>query len=58
MWSTWSYWGGCTVSCGGGSQTRDRVCINGDIGQVGCIGGFIEDEPCNIEVKYLQCLNQ
>ena len=27
-WGEWSDWDTCTATCGGGSQTRTRVCDN------------------------------
>ena len=29
-WTSWSPWSACTVSCGGGSTTRSRVCKRPD----------------------------
>jgi hypothetical protein len=27
-WTEWSDWRNCTLSCGGGNQTRTRACTN------------------------------
>ena len=27
-WGEWTSWGTCTVTCGGGTQTRTRLCNN------------------------------
>ena len=32
MWST------CSVPCGFGRSRRSRACINGGVGEVGCLG--------------------
>jgi len=51
FWSPWSEYSSCTVTCGGGSQARSRQCINGEIGEVGCLGDSVEDALCNSDVS-------
>ena len=53
LWSSWGDWGGCSVSCGGGSQHRFRVFLVGQGGREGraldqdrCEGGETESRPC------------
>uniref|UniRef100_H2Y3E3 Hemicentin-1 n=1 Tax=Ciona intestinalis TaxID=7719 RepID=H2Y3E3_CIOIN len=48
-WSFWSEWSPCTSSCGNGVSSRTRECINGEIGESGCIGQPSEVEACNTE---------
>ncbi|XP_053387505.1 thrombospondin-2-like isoform X2 [Mercenaria mercenaria] len=49
VWLTWSYWTACTVTCGGGVQTRNRDCHfqkhmpQGDY----CVGTGNEHQTCN-----------
>lgn len=48
-WSVWSAWSTCTVSCGGGTQTRSRSCsepvpVNGG---AECVGHDTESQPCS-----------
>lgn len=42
-WSTWTDWGACSVTCGGGTQIRYRYCS-----QPPCIGFNKEKRKCNI----------
>ncbi|KAM9436595.1 semaphorin-5A [Clarias gariepinus] len=42
-WSAWSPWERCTVPCGGGIQSRRRVCENGNE----CPGCSMEYQSCN-----------
>ncbi|XP_078487952.1 uncharacterized protein LOC100179634 isoform X3 [Ciona intestinalis] len=46
-WSPWTDFGACAVTCGGGARTKARTCVNGAVGDVGCIGMAMEDESCN-----------
>ncbi|XP_033626765.1 uncharacterized protein LOC117289655 [Asterias rubens] len=46
-WGLWSVWTGCTKSCGGGVQTRERECI--DV-EAECVGqATSESRLCNLE---------
>jgi len=38
VWSTWSRFGDCSVTCNGGVKTRTRTCENGSVGEKGCEG--------------------
>ena len=42
-WGTWSAWSGCSVSCGGGRQSRTRRCNNRN----SCVGRSTEFRNCN-----------
>ena len=50
-WSSWSLWGGCTVTCGGGRRYRNRDCASlaPENGEVPCVGDAFEQHPtsCN-----------
>lgn len=47
-WGSWSSYSECTVSCGGGTQLRHRICDNppSEYGGLDCDGPAIEYRPC------------
>ncbi|XP_022085075.1 A disintegrin and metalloproteinase with thrombospondin motifs 6-like [Acanthaster planci] len=50
-WSAWQPVGGCSVTCGGGVQSRTRTCTN-PIPQNGgllCSGPSTDSQPCNTQ---------
>ena len=49
MWNTWSEYGDCSVTCGGGRKERVRTSKNGDPGVGGCNGDQTERNICNPE---------
>ena len=50
-WSTWLTWVSCSLSCGGGSQTRERTCTDppSSNGGANCQGLEEETRYCNEE---------
>ncbi|XP_016146102.1 hemicentin-1-like [Sinocyclocheilus grahami] len=50
-WSSWVSWGACSVSCGGGTRQRTRVCANPAPQHGGrqCEGNDIHIDFCNSE---------
>ena len=46
----WSIWSTCTLSCGIGTQSRSRSCINPEpqYGGQDCEGALSESQDCNI----------
>ena len=48
-WSTWQAWSGCSTSCGGGIQTRNRTCGKPDMPNViaNCYGNNIVYRNCS-----------
>jgi len=54
-WSGWSSYGSCSVSCGGGTQSRTRTCTNpsAQYGGAACSGSASESQSCNTN----QCIS-
>lgn len=50
-WVTWTSWGTCTVTCGGGTQTRSRTCTNPapQYGGANCPGSAGSSQACNTQ---------
>lgn len=47
-WSAWGSWDACTVTCGGGTQTRTRSCTDPipEHGGLNCTGSAEESAAC------------
>ena len=50
-WGAWTAWGGCSTTCGGGSQSRTRVCDNPrpENGGKSCSGSSGNFQDCNTQ---------
>jgi len=49
-WAQWEAWSQCDKSCGGGTQQRQRYCLNGPNKKTdGCDGESTEYNDCNID---------
>ncbi|XP_068179915.1 adhesion G protein-coupled receptor B1 isoform X2 [Antennarius striatus] len=46
-WQPWSLWSGCSKTCGGGSQQRNRICYGPFFGGGHCPGEREEVRHCN-----------
>lgn len=46
QWSSWSEFNTCSVTCGGGKQSRTRSCLTENIG-IPCEGNAFEEQSCN-----------
>ena len=51
-WTIWGDWGKCSVTCGGGTQTRSRSCTNPPAAHGGklCVGTKEMSQNCNKDV--------
>ncbi|XP_078681317.1 cartilage intermediate layer protein 2-like isoform X1 [Branchiostoma floridae x Branchiostoma belcheri] len=51
-WSDWGPWSGCSVTCGVGTETRDRTCTNPAPANGGaqCVGSAYETRTCDTGV--------
>ncbi|XP_049629783.1 adhesion G protein-coupled receptor B1 isoform X2 [Suncus etruscus] len=48
-WQAWASWGGCSVSCGGGTQRRERACAGPFFGGAACQGPQDEYRQCSAQ---------
>lgn len=46
-WMNWIEWSSCSVTCGGGTQTRTRNCSDSAYGGFECSGNNLEQLTCN-----------
>ncbi|XP_078374550.1 properdin-like isoform X2 [Oculina patagonica] len=51
-WTMWGNWSKCSVTCGGGTQTRSRSCTNPPVAHGGnpCVGQKVMTQDCNKDV--------
>lgn len=51
VWTSWSSWGSCTVTCDGGSQDKTRTCTNpaAQYGGADCVGVGSATQQCNTQ---------
>uniref|UniRef100_A0A2K6S4U1 Adhesion G protein-coupled receptor B1 n=1 Tax=Saimiri boliviensis boliviensis TaxID=39432 RepID=A0A2K6S4U1_SAIBB len=48
-WQAWASWGSCSVTCGAGSQRRERVCSGPFFGGAACQGPHDEYRQCGTQ---------
>ena len=53
-WQSWGKWSSCSVTCGTGVFTRTRKCLNGNVGDPGCIESATETSACNLPTCFSQ----
>ena len=46
-WNSWSAWETCSVSCGNGTQERNRTKIPAQYGGADCVGNDTENQTCS-----------
>lgn len=49
VWVTWSVWGDCSVTCGGGLQYRNRTCDGPRYGGADCEGVDEQQRECGTD---------
>ncbi|ESN92609.1 hypothetical protein HELRODRAFT_164684 [Helobdella robusta] len=47
QWTQWTDWSGCTLTCGGGRQSRNRTCVPGRNNGKDCSGENFQNKTCN-----------
>lgn len=47
IWGEWSLWEECSLTCGNGTQNRNRTCIGPFFGGAECDGDTNENRLCN-----------
>uniref|UniRef100_A0A7E4VNW9 Hemicentin-1 n=1 Tax=Panagrellus redivivus TaxID=6233 RepID=A0A7E4VNW9_PANRE len=47
-WNSWGSWSGCSASCDGGFQYRQRTC-NTQCGVCTCVGPVTDQQTCNLQ---------
>jgi len=45
-WSDWTDWSVCSLTCGGGTQSRSRTCTRALHGGRDCVGEATETQAC------------
>lgn len=50
-WGAWTSWNSCSLTCGGGTQTRSRSCSNPapQYGGLSCTGSTTSTQNCNTQ---------
>jgi len=49
LWSGWSVWAPCSLSCNNGTTFRERNCLFGVPGDIGCEGDIVENDFCETQ---------
>ena len=48
VWTSWGPWSECTVSCGGGTMKRTRLCVPSSDGSTNCQGSSEKTSTCSM----------
>ena len=54
-WTSYGQFSKCSVSCGGGTSTRTRRCMNGEAGEGNCVGEADESVVCQTRECEPEC---